>query len=173
MKEAVTDAQQRPGFPLRSLCSLQDGNENRGQLFALLSQRREFFRADDPGFHEQFQPVGAIFNLAKRIAAFRNELSFASRAKRFSVIGADRSSRAEQLLPKRRSLRRFRKRGKHAHNPKRESLRPITQIFFFLLHSSLLLHAASDHLIGLTSGRNPRQLYAIRAMTPFTRRLVS
>jgi len=39
MKEAVTDAQQRPGFPLRSerrsLRSLQDGNENRGQLFAL------------------------------------------------------------------------------------------------------------------------------------------
>ena len=38
MREAVTDAQQRPGFPLRSFCSLQDGNENRGQLFALLSQ---------------------------------------------------------------------------------------------------------------------------------------
>jgi hypothetical protein len=28
MREAVTDAQQRPGFPLRSLRSLQDGNEN-------------------------------------------------------------------------------------------------------------------------------------------------
>jgi hypothetical protein len=66
MKEAVTrnavpqlrdeaglsNAQQRPGFPLRSLCSLQDGNENRGQFFALLSQRSEFFRADDPRFHE-------------------------------------------------------------------------------------------------------------------------
>ena len=35
MKEAVTDAQQRPGFPLRSLRSLQDGNENGRQLFAL------------------------------------------------------------------------------------------------------------------------------------------
>jgi hypothetical protein len=35
MKEAVTDAQQRPGFPLRSLRSLQDGNENCDQLFAL------------------------------------------------------------------------------------------------------------------------------------------
>ena len=74
MKEAVTDGcdiegkatrvgvstQQRPGFPLRSLCSLQDGNENCGQLFALLSQRSEFSRADNPGFHEQFQPVGAL-----------------------------------------------------------------------------------------------------------------
>jgi hypothetical protein len=40
MKEAVTDAKQRPGFPLRSesksLRSLQGGDENRGQLFALL-----------------------------------------------------------------------------------------------------------------------------------------
>ena len=59
---------------LRSLRTLQDGNENRGELFAFLSQRSEFFRADDPGLHEQFQPVGALFNLAKRIAAFRNEL---------------------------------------------------------------------------------------------------
>ena len=32
MKEAVTDAQERPGFPLRSFRSLQDGDENRGQL---------------------------------------------------------------------------------------------------------------------------------------------
>ena len=44
---------------LRSLRSLQD-NEDRRQLFALLSQRSEFLRADDPGFHEQFQPVGAL-----------------------------------------------------------------------------------------------------------------
>jgi hypothetical protein len=98
MKEAVTrnavpqlrdeaglsNAQQRPGFPLRSLCSLQDGNENRGQFFALtrvlpnarpfglpvyvasvptapfLSQRRELFYADNPRFLEEFQPVGAL-----------------------------------------------------------------------------------------------------------------
>ena len=60
MREAVTDAQQRSGFPLRSLRSLQDGDENRGQLFALLSQRRELFHADNPRFHEQFQPVGAL-----------------------------------------------------------------------------------------------------------------
>ena len=53
MKEAVTrnavpqsrdeaglsNAQQRPGFPLRTLRSLQDSNENRGPLFALLAQR--------------------------------------------------------------------------------------------------------------------------------------
>ena len=44
----------------RSLRSLQDGNENRGQLFALLSQRCELFHADNPRFHEQFQPVGAL-----------------------------------------------------------------------------------------------------------------
>ena len=74
---------------LRSLRSLQDRNEDRGELFALLSQRCELFRADDPGFHEQFQPVGALFNLAKRIAAFRNELRFAPRAKRFSIVSAD------------------------------------------------------------------------------------
>src|SRR5436190_21736442 len=103
---------------LRSLRSLQDGNKNRGELFAFLSQRCELFRADNSGFHEQFQPVGAFFDLAKRIAAFRDELirslptrsplpsrlyrlcrsspvapfSFAPRAKRFSVIGTDRSS---------------------------------------------------------------------------------
>jgi len=43
MKEAVTDAQQRPGFPLRSeprsLRSLYDGNENRGWLFTLTRSR--------------------------------------------------------------------------------------------------------------------------------------
>jgi hypothetical protein len=33
---------------LRSLLSLQDGDENRGQLFSLLSQRRELFRANNP-----------------------------------------------------------------------------------------------------------------------------
>jgi hypothetical protein len=60
MREAVTDAQQRPGFPLRSLRSLQDGDENRGQLFALLSQRRELFHANNPPFDEQFKPVGAL-----------------------------------------------------------------------------------------------------------------
>ena len=59
---------------LRSLRSLQDGNKNRGELFAFLSQRCELFRADNSGFHEQFQPVGAFFDLAKRIAAFRDEL---------------------------------------------------------------------------------------------------
>ncbi len=73
----------------RSFGSLQDGNENRGQLFALLSQRCELFHADNTGFHEKFQPVGAFFNLAQRIAAFRDELSFAPRAKRFSIISAD------------------------------------------------------------------------------------
>ena len=94
---------------LGGFCSFQDGNENRGQLFALtrvlpnarpfglpvyvarvdsasspsltllglpihvaripaapfplapfLSQWSEFSRADDPGLHEQFQPVGAL-----------------------------------------------------------------------------------------------------------------
>ena len=59
---------------LRSFCSLKGGNENRGQLFALRSERSEFRRTDDPGFHEQFHPVRALFNFAKRIAAFRNEL---------------------------------------------------------------------------------------------------
>ena len=48
MKEAVTDAQQRPGFPLRSdlrsFRPLQYGNENRRELFALLSQRGAFPR---------------------------------------------------------------------------------------------------------------------------------
>jgi hypothetical protein len=39
----------------RSLRSLQDGDENRDQLFALLLQRRELFHADNPGFHEQLQ----------------------------------------------------------------------------------------------------------------------
>src|SRR6266480_4904893 len=74
---------------LRSLRSLHDGNENRGQLFALLSQRCELFHADNSRFHEQFQPVGAFFNLAQRIAAFCDELRFATRAKRFSIISAD------------------------------------------------------------------------------------
>ena len=60
---------------LRSLRSLQDRNEDRGQLFALLSQRCELFDGDNSRFHEQFQPVGAFFNLAQRIAAFRDELS--------------------------------------------------------------------------------------------------
>ena len=50
MKEAVTDAQERPGFPLRSelrsFRSLQDGDENRCQLFALLSQRCELFHLE-------------------------------------------------------------------------------------------------------------------------------
>jgi len=68
MKEAVTDAQQRLGFPLRSelrsFRSLQDGDENRCQLFALLSQRCELFNGDNSRFHKQFQPVGAFFNLA-------------------------------------------------------------------------------------------------------------
>jgi hypothetical protein len=41
MKEALTDAKQRPGFPLRSLRSLQDGDENRGQPFALLLKRTQ------------------------------------------------------------------------------------------------------------------------------------
>jgi len=136
---------------LRNLRSLQNGNENRGQLFALLSQRCELFHADNPRFHEQFQPVSAFFNLAQRIAAFCDELirslptrsplpsrlyrlcrsspvapfSFAPRAKRFSIISADGSPRPEQLLPKYLRLHRLRERGKHAHNPKRESLRPI------------------------------------------------
>jgi hypothetical protein len=127
---------------LKSLRSLQDGNENRGQLCALLSHWSEFFRADNAGFQEQFQPIGALtrcfpisspatsrvepiyaavtqhaafFNLAQRIAAFRDELirslptrsplpsrlyrlcrftpvapfSFAPRAKRFSIVSAD------------------------------------------------------------------------------------
>ena len=34
----------------------------------------------------------------------------------------------EQLLPKHLRLRCFRERGKHVHNPKREGVRPITQI---------------------------------------------
>src|SRR5438067_271341 len=110
---------------LKSLRSLQDGNENRGQLFAFLSQRCELFHADNSRFHEQFQPVGAFFNLAQRIAAFRDELSFAARAECFAIISADRSSRPKQLLPKHLRLRCLRERGKHAYNPKRESLRPI------------------------------------------------
>ena len=109
---------------LRNLRSLQNGNENRGQLFALLSQRCGLFHADNPRFHEQFQPVSAFFNLAQRIAAFCDELirslptrsplpsrlyrlcrsspvapfSFAPHAKRFSIISADGSPRPEQLL---------------------------------------------------------------------------
>jgi hypothetical protein len=56
MKEEV----RRNNLELRGLRSFQDGNENRGQLFALLSQRSELFYADNPRFHEQFQPVGAL-----------------------------------------------------------------------------------------------------------------
>ena len=56
MKEAVTDAQERPCFPLRSelrsFRSLQDGDENRCQLFALLSQRYELFDVDNARFNE-------------------------------------------------------------------------------------------------------------------------
>ena len=89
MNEAVTDAQQRQGSPLKGLGSLQNGNENRGQLFALLWRRCELLCADNPGFHEQFQPVGAFFNLAQRIAAFRDEFSFAPCAESFSIINAD------------------------------------------------------------------------------------
>jgi hypothetical protein len=54
--------------------SFQDGNEDRSQLFALLAQKFEIFHADNPGFNEQFQPVGAFLDLAQRIAAFRDEL---------------------------------------------------------------------------------------------------
>ena len=50
----------------RNLRSLQDGDEYRDQLFALLSQRRELLRADNPGFHEEFQPVGALRALGAR-----------------------------------------------------------------------------------------------------------
>jgi hypothetical protein len=44
----------------RRFRTLEDGDENGGQLLALLSQRSEFFCADNPGFHEQFQPVEAL-----------------------------------------------------------------------------------------------------------------
>jgi hypothetical protein len=56
MKEEV----RRNSLELRSLRSRQDTDEDRRQLFAALPQRCEFFGADNPGFHEQFQPVGAL-----------------------------------------------------------------------------------------------------------------
>ena len=69
MKEAVTDAQERPGFPLRSelrsFRSLQDGDENRGQLFALLSRRCELFHVESicrNGFYDATLPRGGESN---------------------------------------------------------------------------------------------------------------
>jgi hypothetical protein len=111
-----------------SLCSLQDRDEDRDELVAFLSQRRQLLCTDDAGFQEQFEPVGAFLNLAQRVAAFCDKLGFASRAKRFSVISANRSSGAEQLLSEHLPFRCFWQRGKRANNPKRESLGPITQI---------------------------------------------
>src|SRR3954454_23341119 len=73
---------------LRSLRSFHDRDEDRRQLVTLLSQRCELFHADNAPFHEQFQPVGAFFNLAQRIAAFRDELSFAPRGKGFGFYVA-------------------------------------------------------------------------------------
>jgi hypothetical protein len=49
-------------------------------------QRCELFGGDNSRFHEQFQPVGAFFDLAERIAAFRDKLRFAPRVKRFSIF---------------------------------------------------------------------------------------
>jgi hypothetical protein len=50
-------------------------------------------------------------------------------------------------LPERESkrlpVRGFRSRGKHLHDPKRETFRSIRQILFFLLHSFFLLQTAS------------------------------
>jgi hypothetical protein len=95
---------------LRSLRSLQDGNENGGELFAFLSQRCQRFRADDPGFHEQFQPVGAFFDLARRISAFRDELirSLPTRSplpRGFTVYVAPRQSLHSALLRARNASR--------------------------------------------------------------------
>ena len=74
---------------LKGFRSLQDGNENGGQFFALLSQRCELFHADNPRFHEEFQPVGTFFKLTQRVAGFRDELRFAPRSKCLSIIGTD------------------------------------------------------------------------------------
>ena len=105
---------------LRSLRSLQDGHEDRGQLLTLLPQQCELLRVDNSRFHEQFQPVSAFLDLAQRIATLRNKFHFAPRAKRFAIVSADGSSGSEQLLAKHLRLCCLRKRGKHAHNPNRE-----------------------------------------------------
>jgi len=60
MEEAVTDAQQRPGFPLKVFARFRMVTKIAVSSSHCWSQRCEFFHADNPGFHEQFQPVGAL-----------------------------------------------------------------------------------------------------------------
>jgi len=65
MEEAVTDAQQRPGFPLKVFARFRMVTKIAVSSSHCWSQRCEFFHADNPGFHEQFQPVGALIRCSR------------------------------------------------------------------------------------------------------------
>ncbi len=73
----------------RSPRSLYDGDEDGGQLVALLSQRLELRRIGEACVDEEFQPVCRLFQFSQRIAAFGDEFGLASPAMGFAVIRTD------------------------------------------------------------------------------------
>jgi len=79
-------------------CSFDDRDEDVRQFVALGTKRLQLGRWHNLSIDEQFQPIRGFFQLSQRVAAFGDELGFASSAMGFPVICPDRGSRAEQLF---------------------------------------------------------------------------
>lgn len=107
-------------------------DEDGGQFVALGTKRLQFGRWHDFSIDEEFQPIRGFFQLPQRVAAFCDELCFASAAVSFAVIRPDGCSRAEQLFAQHLSFRRFRQASEQADDSQRKLFGPVLEVVFFL-----------------------------------------
>ena len=133
-------------------CSLDDGDENSREFVALGTKRLQFGRWHDLSIDEEFQPIRGFFQLPQRVAAFRDELGFASSAMSFPIIRPDRSSRAEQLFAQHLSFRRFWQASEQADDSQRKLFGAVLEVVFFLHKSDHPLPSAFSLLPWPRSG---------------------
>lgn len=115
--------------------SFDDRDEDGGQFVALGSQGLQLVRWDNFSIDKQFQPVGGFFQFAQGVAAFCDELGFASSAMRFAVVRPDGGSRAQELFAQHVSFRGFRQASEQANDAQGKLLGAVFEVVFFLHNS--------------------------------------
>ena len=116
-------------------------DEDGGQFVALGTERLQLGRWHDFSIDEEFQPIRGFLQFPERVAAFGDELGFASSAMGFAVIRPDGCSRAEQLFSQHLSFRRFRQASEQADDSQSKLFGAVLEVVFFLHNSDFALHS--------------------------------
>src|SRR5208282_5614389 len=104
----------------RPLRSFGRGHEDRSEFFCLLKELTQPRAWNNSSFHQQFHPIYALFQLLQPALNLTDKLGSRPCPRRLAILGANRSTTAEQLSTDDLGLRQLGERGVQTDNPQRE-----------------------------------------------------